>query len=272
MKGKGIKVVAVTGVTAFALTAGIIGSHFVSKAQPNEYKVVESGVIKENEPQVVNLSNVVKTNGSETDGGIQNIEQGTQDNLQRVAGESEIQYAHSKTEDEWTALATDALNKYFDVDVSNLQSRFSALPAIEEYDIEESASVLFAENLDDITNAIFYNVIFAPESGTVQEVYDVFSDTAGGKKVVAKSVTVDEAKDMAKEFIINKELAKEENMEYIGGKVTSEGRIHVSFKVDDNKSISVGIDTYTNEIKSFFIRDLEYANAMLFSSPEDAVG
>ena len=253
MKRKGIKVAMVTGATTFALSVGLFGTYFVSQAQPDEYKVVESGIIKENEPQVVNLANVSKPKDLETN-----------ETPQRKNTEREIKYANSKTEEEWTALASGALMKYFNIDVSNLQSVYSVFPALEEYDMDESISVLFSENPDYINNATasFYNVIFAPQSGTVQEVYDIFSDTAGGKKVVANSVTLDEAQKMAEEFIIKKELATSENMEYIGAKTTSEGRIHVSFKIDDDKSISVGIDTYTNEIKSFFIRNLEYANAM----------
>ena len=234
MKRKGIKVAMVIGATAFALSVGILGTYFVSQAQPNDYKVVESGILKENEPQVVNLANVSKPKDLETDGGIQNVTNETTNNVQKAAKEREMQYANSKIEEEWTALASDALKKYFNVDVSNLQSVFTAFPAM--------------------------------------EVYDVFSDSAGGEKVLANSVTTDEAQKMAEEFIINKKLATSENMEYIGAKSTSEGRIHVSFKVDDDQSISVGIDTYTNEIKSFFIRNLEYANVMQFSSPEDAVG
>lgn len=251
----------ITGAVAFILIAGLIGTYFVRQAPPNGYKVLESGIISEKEPPVMNL---------EKGEGIQNVTNETPSGNIRRAGDKEIQYANKKTEEEWIALAAEALNKYFDVDTSNLTSVFTPLPANDQYDFEETVVVSVSDNPDDVYNGNFYNVLFSAENGTIQEVYDIFSDTIGGKKEVATSVTVDEAKKMAEDFLINKELAKAENMEYIGGNITSEGRIHVAFNVD-NKSIIMGIDTYTNEIKSFYIRSLDYAN-MRFSSPEDAVG
>lgn len=256
MKAKRIKVILVAGVSGFVLSTALIGSYFVSKAQTNEYKVLESGIIQESEPQVTKSNEVLMY-----------------DDIQTGGTQSNDQNADSRTEDEWIDLATKALDNYFDLDVSNLDAMFSTIQGIEEHDIDGRVTVTFAENLDDIMNTPFFTVILGLKSGTVQEAYDEFSDTIGGKKVVENSVTVDEAKKMAEEFIINKELAKAEDLEYIGGKVNvTESRIHVSFKIDDNKSLSVGIDTYTNEIKSFFIRSLDYANTMLFSTMEDAVG
>ncbi len=270
MKVNGMKVMMVTGVAAFVLTTGLIGTYFVSQAHPDEFTVVESGIINEKEPQLMNLSSIKNENS------IENIENSSGDlsetYVSRNPDASEIQYANAKTEDEWTTLAAEALNNFFDVDVSSLKSSYSVLPAIDKYDLKESISILFSENPDDVMNTDFYSVIIDPQKGTVEEVYDIFSNTSGGTKVVETSVTVDEARKMAEEFITSKDLAKAENMEYIGGKVTSEGRIHVSFNVGNDTSISVGIDTYTNEIKSFFTRDLEYGKNMIFSKPEDAVG
>lgn len=278
-----VKAILVTGLV-LAISTGIVGFNVAGKTKPEEFKVLESGVVEEvdaNESdseilsdQQVSRRERAKEQEKEAMLLCESNLRKEQEKVKQEAEskKSEGSSSYFKTEEEWTALAAEALDEYFDVDVSNLKSSFVEFDADEKYGLEASIMVLFSENMDVESNAPFYNVIFDPADGAVKEVYDTFSDTADGKKTADIPVTVEEAKKMAEEYIADKQLGKKENLEYIGGKQTSEGRIHVSFKIGGDKSISVGIDTYTNEIKSFFIRSVESAEVMIFSSMEDAVG
>ncbi len=229
--------------------AGGMGYVMVSHAsQTEEFKVIESGAVVEpiQELNVEDEPEVIPKEGTSE---------------QKPLAESEDKIS----------IARDALMEYFGQDVSDLEGEIVEMPKADDY--EGSLMVIFYTNPDDVT-APSYNVFFDPNDNfiSISEVYTNFRDCTGGKKIVGKSVTVDEAKVMAEEFIAEKKLVDAEDMEYIGGKVTSEGRIHVVFKIAADESITVGIDTYDNQIKSFFKRSLEYGKNLINSRPEDAVG
>lgn len=257
-----LKTVLIAGAILL-IGAGGIGYAMVSQAgQGKEFAVLESGIVEgvdkpvESDNQVINLTEKTET--------IYRMESGDDRD-----SASDVYNLHDN--EDKVSIAKDALMEYFDTDVSNLQSEIVEMSRTDDYD--GSLMVIFFTNPGDYS-APFYNVLFDPKDNfiSIKEVYIEFRDSSGGGKIVEKSVTVDEAKVMAEEFIKEKELADTEKMELIGGKVTSEGRIHVTYKIGEDETITVGIDLYDNQIKSFFKNSLEYGENLIYSRPEDAVG
>lgn len=247
------------GAMMSLMLGGIIGSKNVS--------ISRTGIVKENTPMLTTKYNANLTKKNQT-----KKSTNKKKSSKLVGAQKEV---NKLSEDElWEKKASEVLKKYFDIDTSDTKPDIRYYPAEKDhynrlgYSCDEVMVLFYLNNSDN-----FYNVIFDQETGEILDAYDNFSDCYLTQPEVEVPVGLEESKKMAKNFILEKELGEEGKLEYIGGRITSEGRIHVAYKLNEEVAIMVGIDTFSNKIRSFYKLSIENAKEQTkILRPEDLKG
>lgn len=188
-----------------------------------------------------------------------------------------------KSDDVFIASAKEALSKYFDVnlaDTTGYSVDVQHMEALPEYDVEQQVAVTFLPDelnmgtvdeatvidMENIATKPMYDVSFT-EEGTVKGIHLSYTDWKNSEK----PVTVELAKELAKEFVISHGLAEEGSLNILGGSATSADTITVVIRHKEGRALVIGVDSQAGRVR-FFEDMLEKAAVKSVTPLEEGKG
>ena len=182
-----------------------------------------------------------------------------------------------KSDDAFIALAKEALRQYFDInmaDTAGYTVGVQHMEAMPEFDVEQQIAVTFLPdelNLSDVTeDAVIdmenidtkplYDVTFT-EEGAVKGIHLSYTDWENSDK----PVTVETARELAKEFVIFHGLAEENSLNILGSATTSSDTITVVIQHKEGRALMLGVDSLAGMVR--FFEDLTEKSAVKSVTP-----
>lgn len=134
------------------------------------------------------------------------------------------------------------------------------MEALPEYDVEQQVAVTFLPDelnlgtvdedtvidMENIATKPMYDVAFT-EEGDIKGIHLSYTDWKNSEK----PVTVEAAKELAKEFVISHGLAEEGSLNMIGGSTTSTDTITVVIKHKEGRALVIGVDSLAGNVRFF---------------------
>lgn len=190
---------------------------------------------------------------------------------------------HATSDEAFTALAKEALNQYFGVnmtDTTGYTVNVQHMEALPEYDVEQQIAVTFLPdelNLDGVSeDAVIdmenidtkpmYDVAFT-EQGTVKGIHLSYTDWENR----SKPVSAETAKELAKEFVISHGLAEEGSLNILGSSTTSSDTISVVIRHKEGRALLIGVDSLAGRVR-FFEDTLEKSAVKSITPLEEGKG
>lgn len=182
-----------------------------------------------------------------------------------------------KSDDAFISLAKEALRQYFDVNMADTAGYTVGVQHMEvmpEFDVEQQIAVTFLPdelNLSDVTeDAVIdmenidtkplYDVTFT-EEGAVKGIHLSYTDWENSDK----PVTVETARELAKEFVISHGLAEENSLNILGSATTSSDTITVVIQHKEGRALMLGVDSLAGRVR--FFEDLTEKSAVKSVTP-----
>ncbi|WP_125142313.1 hypothetical protein [Clostridium transplantifaecale] len=187
------------------------------------------------------------------------------------------------SDEAFTALAKEALNQYFGVnmtDTAGYTVNVQHMEALPEFDVEQQIAVTFLPdelNLGDVSeDAVIdmenidtkpmYDVTFT-EQGTVKGIHLSYTDWENR----SKPVSAETAKELAKEFVISHGLAEESSLNILGSATTSSDTISVVIRHKEGRALLIGVDSLAGRVR-FFEDTLEKSAVKSITPLEEGKG
>lgn len=203
-------------------------------------------------------------------------------NPNKTAGNT-AETGQDKSEDVFIDSAKEALSKYFDInmaDTTGYSVNVQHMEALPEFDIEQQVAVTFlpdelnfgtvAEDavidMEHIDTKPMYDVAFA-EEGTIKGVHLSYVNWENSKK----PVTIESAKELAKEFVVSHGLAEESSLNILGSTTTSADTITVVIRHKEGRALVIGVDSPAGRVR-FFEDMLEKAAVKSVTPLEEGKG
>lgn len=169
----------------------------------------------------------------------------------------------ASSDEAFTALAKEALNQYFGVnmtDTAGYTVNVQHMEALPEFDVEQQIAVTFLPdelNLGDVSeDAVIdmenidtkpmYDVTFT-EQGTVKGIHLSYTDWENTNK----PVSAEAAKELARDFVISHGLAEESSLHILGSATTSSDTISVVIRHKEGRALLIGVDSLAGRVRYF---------------------
>lgn len=199
------------------------------------------------------------------------------------AVENQAQAEQAESDDTYISLAKEALNRYFDVnmtDTAGYTVSVKHMEALPEFDVEQQTAVTFLPDelnlggvsedavidMENIDTKPMYDVTFT-EEGTVNGIHLSYTDWAKEKK----PVTAEAAEELAKEFVISHGLAEEGSLTILGSAAASSDTIAVVIRHKEGRALLLGVDSLAGMVR-FFEDTLEKSAVKSITPLEEGKG
>lgn len=179
------------------------------------------------------------------------------------AVENQAQAEQAKSDDAYISLAKEALNRYFDVnmtDTAGYTVSVQHMEALPEFDVEQQTAVTFLPdelNLADVSE----DAVIDMENIDTKPMYDVTFTEEGNVKGIhlsytdwenkSKPVSAETAKELAKEFVISHGLAEESSLNILGSAAASSDTITVVIRHKEGRALLLGVDSLAGRVRFF---------------------
>lgn len=197
--------------------------------------------------------------------------------------ERTIETIQANSDEAFSALAKEALSRYFDVnltDTTGYTVNVQHMEALPEFNVEQQVAVTFlpdelnfsdvsedvAIDMENIDTKPMYDVTFTVE-GTVKGIHLSYMDWENSQK----PVTAETAKELAKEFVISHGLAEENNLNILGSATTSSDTVTVVIRHKEGRALLIGVDSLAGRVR-FFEDTLEKSAVNSITPLEESKG